>query len=80
MDRRGWQSRRGGAKSNEISFQGRSVEGEGDKMIWKWPREARHIPIPSPGCVAWAGYERKKKANYFQVAAMEAMFSGKFRH
>ena len=30
-------------------------------MIWKCPWEARHILILSPGCVTWAGYERKKK-------------------
>ena len=55
----------GGVKSTEIKLHGREVKGEGNKMIWKWPWEARRILILSPGCVTWAGYDRKKKVICF---------------
>lgn len=60
----------GRAKSHEINFQGMGAEGEGSKMVWKRSWEARHTPVPCPGCVASAGCEGKSLS--FHVAAMEA--------
>lgn len=59
VQEKGGKSRRGGAKSNEVDFQGRVVEEEGSNISWSW--EARTDPSPSPACGMGGACERERE-------------------